>query len=317
VVQNSQTTELDDGTVSMVAGLNVATGINSSSMVLTGGINAASADIAGILHVNTDGGGTAELYKTHLTFKEPDNLERAIYFERSGADVGKIGQYGGIFSIKALNNEDFRLLDSANNIGLYMKDGGFVGIWDDAPDRPLAVSGYRPGGITTSVKIDATNVANGRAIPFSAKYLDDSTDLTDAISGILVANTDQTNNNYAAIIYSSEDTGDTSYTFGTMSVVFTDHAVGSKDADYVFTLRNDDALSEVVRFKGNGNVGIGATAPATSAKLEIASTTGALLIPRMTTTQKNNLTAVNGMLVYDSTLNKFQGYENGAWTNLI
>jgi hypothetical protein len=37
----------------------------------------------------------------------------------------------------------------------------------------------------------------------------------------------------------------------------------------------------------------------------------------MMTTQKNALTAVNGMLVYDSTLNKFQGYENGAWANLI
>lgn len=67
----------------------------------------------------------------------------------------------------------------------------------------------------------------------------------------------------------------------------------------------------------SGKVGIGTTAPATSAVLELASTTGALLVPRMTTTQKNALTAVNGMLVYDSTLNKFHGYENGAWTALI
>jgi len=29
------------------------------------------------------------------------------------------------------------------------------------------------------------------------------------------------------------------------------------------------------------------------------------------------LTAVNGMLVYNSSTNKFQGYENGSWTNLI
>ncbi len=40
-------------------------------------------------------------------------------------------------------------------------------------------------------------------------------------------------------------------------------------------------------------------------------------IPRLTTTQKNALTAVNGMQVYDTTLNKFQGYENGAWTSFI
>ncbi|MCK5613274.1 LamG domain-containing protein [Candidatus Pacearchaeota archaeon] len=36
-----------------------------------------------------------------------------------------------------------------------------------------------------------------------------------------------------------------------------------------------------------------------------------------TTAEKNGLTAVNGMIIYDSTLNKFQGYENGAWVNLV
>lgn len=64
-------------------------------------------------------------------------------------------------------------------------------------------------------------------------------------------------------------------------------------------------------------VGIGIQSPATSALLELSSTTKALLLTRMTTTQKNALTKVNGMIVYDSTLNKFQGCENGSWTNLI
>ena len=67
----------------------------------------------------------------------------------------------------------------------------------------------------------------------------------------------------------------------------------------------------------NGNVGIGTSTPATSAKLDISSTTGALLISRMTTVQKAALTAVDGMILYDSTLNKFQGYENGAWVSFI
>ncbi len=66
-----------------------------------------------------------------------------------------------------------------------------------------------------------------------------------------------------------------------------------------------------------GNVGIGTTTPATSALLDLTSTTGALLLTRMTTAQKNALTAVNGMIVYDSDLNKFQGYEAGGWANLI
>lgn len=42
-----------------------------------------------------------------------------------------------------------------------------------------------------------------------------------------------------------------------------------------------------------------------------------LLLGSMTTAQRDALTAVNGMIIYNNTLNKFQGYENGAWVNLI
>ena len=57
-------------------------------------------------------------------------------------------------------------------------------------------------------------------------------------------------------------------------------------------------------------------APATSALLELRSTTGALLLPRMTTTQRNALTAVNGMIIYNTTTNVVEAYENGAWVNV-
>lgn len=77
-----------------------------------------------------------------------------------------------------------------------------------------------------------------------------------------------------------------------------------------------DALDAITIADSTGNVGIGTTTPAASAKLEISSTTGALLLPRMTTTQMNALTAVNGMMVYDSTLNLGMIYENGGWRNI-
>ena len=37
----------------------------------------------------------------------------------------------------------------------------------------------------------------------------------------------------------------------------------------------------------------------------------------LTTTQRDALTAANGMVIYNSSTNKFQGYENGAWVNLV
>jgi len=66
----------------------------------------------------------------------------------------------------------------------------------------------------------------------------------------------------------------------------------------------------------SSRVGIGAEPTNVSAKLEIAGTTGAVLLPRLTTTQQNALTAVNGMIVYNSTTGKFTGYAGGAWVAL-
>lgn len=73
----------------------------------------------------------------------------------------------------------------------------------------------------------------------------------------------------------------------------------------------------LITLLNNGNVGIGNPTPTASTLLDLTSTTGALLLPRMTTAQRNALTAINGMLIYNTTTAKFQGYEAGAWTNLI
>lgn len=72
------------------------------------------------------------------------------------------------------------------------------------------------------------------------------------------------------------------------------------------------------------NVGIGTEYPNSQAKLEIVSTTGGLLLPRMTTTQKNAIngtdpwgnSTVKGMVVYDTTLNKLCVRGNTGWETI-
>ena len=49
------------------------------------------------------------------------------------------------------------------------------------------------------------------------------------------------------------------------------------------------------------------------------SSQGTIFTGKFTTTKRNNdlgTTAENGMLIYNSTTNKFQGYANGAWVDL-
>lgn len=57
-------------------------------------------------------------------------------------------------------------------------------------------------------------------------------------------------------------------------------------------------------------------APETSAVLELRSTTGAFLLTRLTSTERDALTAVNGMVIYNTTTDKTQARAAGAWVDL-
>ena len=68
---------------------------------------------------------------------------------------------------------------------------------------------------------------------------------------------------------------------------------------------------------------IGANTPAaitgtaiSGTSLEITGTAGAAKLNTVTTTQRNALSAANGMVVYNSTTSKIEAYAGGAWVAL-
>ncbi len=75
------------------------------------------------------------------------------------------------------------------------------------------------------------------------------------------------------------------------------------------------SITSVLRMRVNkdGQVVIGPSTPATSALLDLQSTTGALVLPRMTTVQRDALTGASGMLIYNTSTNKLNVYTGAAW----
>ena len=67
----------------------------------------------------------------------------------------------------------------------------------------------------------------------------------------------------------------------------------------------------------DGQLGVGVAAPNAAAAVEVVSTTQGVLLPRMTTTQRDAITAPpDGLVLYNSTLNKAQVRAGAAWVNL-
>lgn len=55
------------------------------------------------------------------------------------------------------------------------------------------------------------------------------------------------------------------------------------------------------------------SAPSAVAAIEVSSTTKGILFPRMTTTQRDAITAVAGLAIFNTTTSKLEVYDGAAW----
>ncbi len=87
-------------------------------------------------------------------------------------------------------------------------------------------------------------------------------------------------------------------------VIFNDNDEGDGDPEFLFD-------------KTSNHIAVGATSINPNAALEIKSVSGALLLPRMTTQQRNAIDGSEGMLIYNTDIQKFQGFVGDSGTITI
>ena len=77
-------------------------------------------------------------------------------------------------------------------------------------------------------------------------------------------------------------------------------------------------LAQTARLVAQSNIGIGTTTPHASALLDLQSNNKGLLIPRMTTSQRNAIgTVAKGLVVYDSTVKSFMFHDGTGWLEVV
>jgi len=100
-------------------------------------------------------------------------------------------------------------------------------------------------------------------------------------------------------------------------------ATGGAGFDQTLNTTDNVTFNDVTVNGAFSSGGVGSSEIVSANNLELTAanavivTSSPLRLASFTTTERNALAAQNGDMIYNTTDNKFQGYENGAWANLI
>jgi hypothetical protein len=267
------------------------------------------------------------------------------------ADTGWVctSNAGGTIGVTAITFTQFSGAGSytADGEGIYL-DGSIFKLELDGSTLSKSATGLKVAdlGIANAQISSSAAIALDKlaALTASKALLSDASGVVTAstvtstelgyVSGVTSAIQTQLDGKQATGSYITALTGDVTAS-GPGSASATVANVGGKTAAQVSTSVDDTlgatnlaTASKIMKRDASGNVNVNTliaesqlmvgqnATPAASAALEISSTTGALLMPRMSTAQRNALTGVNGMVIYNSSTDRFEGYCAGSWVPL-
>ena len=236
--------------------------------------------------VSSGGGGSTDNY-SHWNITADDSTLRVV----NGQET--IGILGGAGITTASDTE--------GNITIT----GTVIDFTDLGVTPTTLAGY---GITDAIQAGSAFDVTGSV------FGDDSTMLIDGVAGKIVGPIESTN----PVLSGTIDSSDSSAITVVPAVVFSSDVNVENNLIVTNKIIADTIEVENIITNASGTPEISSDTDiilAAGTRVEVSSSP--FKLASFTTVERDALSAENGDMIYNTTDNKFQGYENGAWANLI
>ena len=236
--------------------------------------------------VSGGGGGSTDNY-SHWNITADDSTLRVV----NGQET--IGILGGAGITTAS--------DAEGNITIT----GTVIDFTDLGVTPTTLAGY---GITDAIQAGSAFDVTGSV------FGDDSTMLIDGVAGKIVGPIESTN----PVLSGTIDSSDSSAITVVPAVVFSSDVNVENNLIVTNKIIADTIEVENIITNASGTPEISSDTDiilAAGTRVEVSSSP--FKLASFTTVERDALSAENGDMIYNTTDNKFQGYENGAWANLI
>ena len=318
LVYTTDTKSLYVGDGQTLGGILISSNVNESPASLTKNLDLNSYDIIGGGDINISGVVTANQFVgdgSGLTNLNNLNVVDGGFYSINiiGADSSVIvnrdtntftgnlvGDVIGTLKGDVIGSDSSVIINSANN-EIY---GKFIG---DVTAEEVSATTFNSSNIF--VNTDTLSIFNNQNNQ-SVSVQISSTDERSLVKLIRESDSDISSDDliYGSIFFGRNDSS---------GLATTGIILGKKDAIF---LSVDPAgafpESSYITLK-NGNFGVGTYNPENT--LDVRGNIKAsnfIQFGSITTVERNTLTPVNGMVIYNTTDNRFQGYQNGTWINL-